>query len=176
MVRLYAGPDAGDKWGLSAEEVEEYKRIRNDPDFTKFDDAKPMLTLDDIDIRCGDGWRGILQRFVDDINRADLKVHGVVAEERSGHLSLDYNSPDPWIDVARVALLAECRSYYTCDICGQPGEHRGSGPIWRSTRCQEHRSPNPGRLIYDQHRTPWREMSDGRWRYDPAGDTLICIP
>jgi hypothetical protein len=135
-----------------------------------------MLTLDDIDIKCGAGWEGILQRMADEFNSSGLRVWGLVADERNGHLSMDYNTDEAFLDVARVMLLAECRSYYVCEKCGRRGEHRGEGPIWRTTRCEEHHPANPGRLIYDQHRTPWRQMSDGRWAYDPESDTLICVP
>lgn len=130
------------------------------------------MTLEDVDIRCGDGWVVILERLVDEINRADVKVAGLVADERNGHLSIEYADADPWLAAAKLFFLAECRSYYVCEVCGRPGEHRGDGPIWRSTRCAEHQSENPGRLIYGRVRTPWRRMSDGDWTYDVDADAL----
>lgn len=135
-----------------------------------------MLSLDNVDVRCGDGWLGILRKMMDEINRADLKVHGLVAGERMGHLSIEYADAEPWLATAKVFLLAEFRSYYVCEVCGRPGEHRGDGPVWRTTRCAEHQSETPGRLIYDRSRTPWRRMSDGDWSYDVDGDTLKPRP
>lgn len=131
-----------------------------------------MPDLDDIDIRCGDGWVGIIKRMLDEISAADVKVHGLVVEERNGHLSIDYSAAEPWIAAAKVFLVAECRSYYVCEVCGRPGEHRGDGPVWRTTRCAQHQAANPGRLIYDSVKVPWRRMSDGDWAYDPVADAL----
>jgi hypothetical protein len=137
-----------------------------------------MLTIDDVEIKCGSGWVPIVQRMVDELNTSHLDVYAIVAEEHHGRLRIDHNydpAAVPFLDVARIMLLAECRSYYTCEICGSPGEHRADAQGWLATRCAEHRTPDmqPGRLVYDERRRPWRQMSDGRWEYDPVSDTLL---
>lgn len=134
-----------------------------------------MLSLDDVEVRCGDGWLGILERLLDDINAADVKVSALVADEDQGRLRLDYASAEPWPMAAKLFVLAQFRSLYTCDVCGRPGEHRRNMVGWRHTRCAEHRPPPPndGVVVYDQTRRPWRRMGDGDWQYDPVADTLI---
>lgn len=140
-----------------------------------------MLTIDDVDdCRCGPGWRSILQRMVDELNAAHLDVHALVAQEHQGRLRIDCNYDParvPFVDVARIRLLAECRAYYICEMCGAPGEHRANAIGWRATRCAEHQTADmrSGRVVYDAVRTPWRQMSDGRWRYDPGSDVLLHV-
>jgi hypothetical protein len=166
-------PETTERWGLKPEEVAEYRRIRADDEFVKFDNP-----LDDIEIRCGPGWNGILRQMLNEINAADVKVHGLVADEDQGRLRLDYASAEPWLPAAKILVLTEFRSYYTCETCGRPGEHRANEVGWKHTRCAEHRPPPPndGAAIYTQTRTPWRRMSDGDWAYDPAGDKLERMP
>lgn len=133
-----------------------------------------MLTLDDIEIRCGDGWLSVIERMVDDINAADVKVHGLVADEDQERLRIDYSDAEPWFPAAKIFLLAEFRSYYTCETCGRPGEHRVNVVGWKHTRCAQHRPPPPndGTPMYTGTRTPWRRMSDGDYTYDLGGDRL----
>jgi hypothetical protein len=133
-----------------------------------------MLTIEDIEIRCGDGWIDILRKMVDEISAADVKVAGVVADEDQGRLRIDYAEAEPWLPAAKIFLLAEFRSYDVCETCGRPGEHRINAVGWKHTRCTEHRPlpPNDGDVIYTEKRTPWRRMSDGDWAYYPIGDRL----
>jgi hypothetical protein len=169
MVRLIALPETGERWGLTAEEVAEYRRIYAGPGPTKFADP-----LDDVELRCGWGWLSILRKMMEEISRADVKVIGLVADEDQGRLRLDYASAEPWLVAAKVFLLAEFRSYYTCETCGRPGEHRANAVGWKHTRCAEHRPPPPndGTALYTKTRTPWRRMSDGDYAYDADGDRL----
>lgn len=115
-----------------------------------------MLSIKDIDIRCGDGWLSVLEQMVDEISSADIKVSALVADEDQGRLRLDYASAEPWLVSAKIFLLAEFRSYYSCEVCGRPGVHRVNTVGWRHTRCVEHRPepPNEGRAIYTHTRTP----------------------
>jgi len=133
------------------------------------------LNYNDIDNRVDIGWFGILERMVDEINRADVKVVGVVADEDQGRLRIDYASAEPWLAAQKIFVLAQFRSLYTCTHCGRPGNHRRTHMGWRHTRCADHLpdAPNVGRVVYDLIKTPWREMSDGKWRYDPLTDCLI---
>jgi hypothetical protein len=165
-------PETTERWGLTPEEVAEYRRIRADDEFVKLDNP-----LDDIEIRCGPGWNGILRQMLNEINAADVKVSGLVAEEDQGRLRLDYAAAEPWLAAAKIFVLAEFRSYYTCDTCGRPGEHRVNSVGWKHIRCAEHRPPPPndGHAIYTKTRTPWRRMSDGDFAYDPDGDRLERI-
>jgi hypothetical protein len=129
----------------------------------------------DIDIRVDHGWFAILERLVDEINAADVKVVGMVADEDQGRLRIDYASAEPWPVAAKLFVIAQFRSLYTCSYCGRPGNHRRTNAGWRHTRCAEHLpdEPNVGRIVYDLISTPWRQMSDGKWRYDPLTDCLI---
>jgi hypothetical protein len=139
-----------------------------------------VLELNDVDVKCGDGWIGIVERMLDELNAAGLRVHGLVADEDQGRLRVDYNTPtsttrDQSRAIMRIMLLAQCRSVYTCETCARPGEHRTNSVGWRSTRCLEHTAPdkNGSRLIYDERRRPWREVPDGVVEYDPVTDQLI---
>lgn len=173
MVHLYARPETAAKWGLSSEEVAEYIRIRNDPGFTAFDDA-----LEEVSMTHGGGWVDLIRRMLAEISAADVKVVGLVTTEDQGRLRIDYTSADPWPVFAKIAVLAQFRSLYTCEVCGRPGNHRRNSVGWRHTRCSEHLPlpPNDGRIVYDLIRTPWKQMSDGRWRYDPITDRLVPKP
>lgn len=138
------------------------------------------LKISDVDFRCGDGWLGIVQRMLDELNESGLVVYGLVADEDQGRLRVDYNTPTSTTReqsraIMRTLLLAQCRSVYTCETCGRPGEHRSNSVNWRSTRCQDHAIPdkNGSRLIYDERRRPWREVPDGVVEYDPVTDQLI---
>lgn len=169
LVRLYADPEAAARWELTPAEVAEYKRIHANDEFVRY--ANP---LDAIEIRCDVGWNGVLRQMLNEINAADVKVVGLVAYEDQGRLRIDYAEAELWLSAAKIFLLAEFRSYYTCETCGRPGEHRVNSVGWKHTRCSTHRPapPNDGTAIFTQARTPWRRMSDGDFAYDPVGDRL----
>jgi hypothetical protein len=138
--------------GLTAEEVAEYRRIRNAADFTNFDNG----VLDDVMISCGGGWVDLLRRMMNEIIAADVKAVGIVATGDQGRLRIDYRSAEPWLPAAKIFVLAQIWSMYTCEHCGRPGNHRRTNVGWRHTRCREHcpAPPNEGRIVYDLIRTP----------------------
>jgi hypothetical protein len=170
MLHLYARPETASRWGLTAEEVAEYIRIRNNPNFTEFDDA-----LEEVSMSHGGGWVDIVRRMLKEISEADVKVVGIVTTEDQGRLRIDYTSAEPWPVAAKIFVLAQFRSLYTCETCGRPGQYRRNSVGWRHTRCSEHRPPPPndGEVVYDEKKSPWRRMSDGVYKYDVSEDKLV---
>lgn len=146
------------------------------PEF--FPDSHPFV------LECGLGWIGVIDKLCSDLpsafgeDRSD-RVWLKSAREKLGRLRMDYWQCDPDIatsrTIVRLLFLGECRSLYTCETCGKPGEFRKATTGWLAVRCAEHQTAEQrqGRLLYDAGKTPWREMPDGRWRYDVAGDALV---
>lgn len=91
------------------------------------------MSLDDR-IRCGSGWRVIVDEF---LKKAE-QLPGFVlisAGEKFGALHLRYACDD----IAAVAALdneATRRSVLTCEYCGRPGQLLRTG--WHKTVCHLH--------------------------------------
>ncbi|MBL0375381.1 hypothetical protein JJB09_25550 [Rhizobium sp. KVB221] len=135
-----------------------------------------MIRIEDVDIRCRDGWIPIIMRMVDELNAASLRMTGILCREAHGRLRVDYvERSEIFRAIGKVVVRAEFRSMYVCGACGAPGEHRRGKYGCLSTRCWAHQDleARAGTVRYDTHRKPWRRMRDGDWQYDPVADDLI---
>ena len=121
------------------------------------------------------GWHGIVQRASDELN---IDIEHFDLDEDMGRLRISVADVKLSDTVRKAFILAQFRSLYTCSVCGRPGRHRRPTMGPRVTLCDEHL---PSMLadsvvVYDLLRRPWREMSNGRWQYDPITDRLIPKP
>lgn len=76
-----------------------------------------------------------------------------------------------WENELRMArILAEQRSFYTCEKCGRPGRLRHTSVLF--TACDEHAINADGKVaeIYEQNRVV--RVDDKRYRYNPEEDKM----
>lgn len=152
------------------------------------------MTLDDLNFRyrrllpngmhweCGNGWAPIIDVYLAIVDYHVPRGRGYQlrqVKEKMGGLRI-YDSADV-VDEVRAVLdeareLAECRSYYACEVCGRRGSLRGRN--WFRVRCDEHtrdeitgeieppRDPGPDIRIGSAGGAGWK-------RYDPGIDAFV---
>ena len=86
------------------------------------------LFVPDIKIKCGKGWSEIIADMclsldllvneLDGENYTDFKIESI--ESKFGVLKVDYNFADK--NLKKIIDFAERLSYYTCEMCGEPGK------------------------------------------------------
>lgn len=150
--------------------------------------------------RIGFGWISIVDRFFDVVDRvvpADVEFDVTQIKEKFGGLRLSCRvarqeaisdfyaidtgtpsirnegdtSPSPWENELRMArILAEQRSLYTCENCGQPGRLRHRDVLF--TACDKHATDIKGNVAEVYEQNPVVRVDDRRYRYNPEEDTL----
>lgn len=136
-----------------------------------------------------DGWRRILavacarlDAAVGGRPGADVIVQGI--KEKYGGLRIDVSTfgldAEASEAVGLAVDLAEARSEYVCDMCGEPGRLRVDRG-WYSTRCDEHadgatvvRRADHGIQIVTRYADG--QMSRAARRYLPDRDAFVDVP
>ena len=137
----------------------------------------------------GDGWFGIVDRLSAKLAK-DTALYVVQVKEKYGRLKVywerDESAPrDPRLDAEIEAAIDEAadESERTCEVCGEPGTHRGAAPLvecpvrtLRSDRrdlcrMRAHRGAGeghgPGRVLRERERPGRRQACPGEDR--PCG-------
>lgn len=81
------------------------------------------------------------------------------------------SSPTVWENELRMArILAEQRSFYTCEKCGRPGRLRHTSVFF--TACEEHATDANGKVaeIHEQNRVI--RVDGRRYKYNPEEDKM----
>ncbi len=99
----------------------------------------PSLFPTQVQLYCGEGWYGLLQKLCSDIaahaTAVAIAPSIISVHEKYGTLRVDTSEDDPHI--RRLLRDAEDASEKTCDVCGEPGNLLDDG-VWMKTRCCLH--------------------------------------
>ena len=103
---------------------------------------------------CGDGWYTIIDQLCSNIQRhtdwwnTNRETRPVVPQvvvtqikEKMGGLRFYYDGGDEYI--SGLITMAESWADHTCEVCGDPGKHRGGG--WIKTLCDTHHEEREAR-------------------------------
>ncbi|KQQ72456.1 hypothetical protein ASF70_13090 [Rhizobium sp. Leaf321] len=119
----------------------------------------------------GVGWLPLIEDFL-----ASGVSTVVELKEKFGGLRIDCFDDEPHQQLAKV--LAEERSLWRCEVCGEPGfVRRPPSPTfaWWACRCDSHATSD--QLAWPQHpsvdRLRLRHVGDGWFRYDLETDALV---
>lgn len=156
---------------------------------------RPKLHGWEIDV----GWVGIVDQYFDVVDRVlpdDVGFDVVQIKEKFGGLRL-YCQPvfpqiktrqtdddaiashqtrklEPWEHELQMAkVLAEQRSYYTCERCGQPGRLRVRDGFY-FTACDVHATTD-GQIADVVDKQPIIRIDGRRLNYDPNQDEMIEV-
>jgi len=103
----------------------------------------PALIPPRLSFECGEGWAGILARYLEDVSAllpvgAEFSLTRVQA--RYGTLTIDYEvagvSNEIEDRLERATMVADARSVRCCDECGGKGEAREGA--WTAAACDQH--------------------------------------
>ncbi len=130
-----------------------------------------------------DGWLGIVDKFlasVTEILPPDGEFRVTEIREKFAVMRLRYHidnvSKDIKNAISEARILAESRSYYTCDQCGNRGDLREDLDFF-TIRCKEH--------AYDHNQNFLERSAEGHYfllpdpntgggrRYDPDLDDFV---
>jgi hypothetical protein len=145
------------------------------------------LALEIGNLRCGPGWRDIIERTCFRIaaslhDRESFRFERIT--ERNGTLRIYWGgrlSARSEAAVRAAVDLAEARSLCVCELCGAEGRlHRDGGIL--STRCSDHAQgePVPVRPDLKNVHLTQRMVAGRQWtvvirRYDPLSDAFIDV-
>lgn len=116
---------------------EKYKNI-----FPKGRDVDYRQNLMCFGFVCGDGWYNIIDEFLSRLTlilkREKFTIDIIQIKEKFGSLRIYYNMNDEQEkhrkEVRNILMLAELKSFKTCEICGKDGDIRQDNG-WVSTLC-----------------------------------------
>jgi len=99
---------------------------------------------------CGDGWEPIIRHLSEELEflneNASCSVRAEQVKEKFGTLRFYVSITDAtgkWADIIwDLVDMAELRTSYTCEVCGEHGKRRGNG--WIHTLCDLHHEENEG--------------------------------
>lgn len=104
--------------------------------------------LNDVPIRCGDGWYDLLDELCTKLERIIIQqprehrpqYAATQVKEKYGLLRF-YIQGAPTPRMAELIRQAANASESICDVCGEPGDlksDKGPRGYWVRTRCEEH--------------------------------------
>lgn len=158
--------------------------MRSDIPRLKLDDLRedhPGVFDDARYVDVGIGWLSIVRDFISMTQAVwpDLEIDEL--KEKFGSLRIHKATPPEAVrdEVYLADGLAEMRSMYRCEACGEPGYIRRplEGQFaWLQCRCDEHATdeqrswPKP-----DFYENPYVWVAGIKCKYDPVADTLEVI-
>jgi hypothetical protein len=102
-------------------------------------------TLEDLQAQVGPGWADIVKDMAEDLERIGWNGEVDQIKEKFGGLRFYFGSggiPEGWHNIAwAIESYYEGKSLVACELCGKPGERRGSG--WLRTLCKECHEAQP---------------------------------
>lgn len=137
----------------------------------------PMVLSPKASMTCGEGWISIIDRFLQEISAISpgtVTVNGFY--EKYGSLRIDYEangiSREDDLLFDKAEIVADSRSYRFCEICGDPGHLRATGPVPSIFVACEAHARGSKRLPPDESDVTLRGI---RYRYDEFADGLVEI-
>lgn len=144
-------------------------------------DKYPRLFPSHFVFLCEDGWEDILDAYfavVDHLLPPDAEYRPLQIKEKMGSLRIYSRTSEisPELDRQLYAAkdLAEARSYYVCEYCGQPGCLRKRGGYF-TVACEDH-AARDGRVAVPLNPPPRIHVRSARsgWRvYEPDIDAFV---